>query len=397
MSLNLRSILCGSAVFLAAALAVPSSAIAQQKGYRPLPADSAQGSPRWDFYEALGGTFRNQHALDRAARYWDWLAGDRSILLRAAAQAATTYDSSTSWTGKNCVTPVKDQGNCLSCWAFASAAVMESAYCIEDGLRRDSAEQSLLECRAVAAVADRCGTGNNLGEAFDIMRRNGVDQESRRAYNTTTFSTCTGAKIGQVFYGIDAVQFLSIPAGSTQPAIDDIKRAIIDAGAVTVALEVTAKFNNYAAGTPIVTTAQDLQTPLGGHVVTIVGWSDTLGAWRIKNSWGTTTGWGARDGGFAWLTYNDLAVQPSSYAYVTPQNKTYDWATATRLFAEFALKISVNPPIWVQNPLVQFPTSLGFPKRRQTVIEGVQWAIDNSLLSRALVATWPQSVRDRLH
>ncbi len=389
--------LCGAAVFFVTALATATPALAQRTGYQPLPADSNIGSARWTFYQALGDTFRNQHALDRAARYWDWLKGDLSISKRALAQASSSYNSATSWTGRHCVTPVKDQGNCSSCWAFATTAAMESAYCIEDGSRHDAAEQSLLECRAVTRTADRCGTGNNLNEAFDIMRRNGIDQEARSPYNTTTFTACKSAKIGQVFYGIDAAQYLAIPAGQTQPAVADIKRAIVDAGAVTVALEVTAKFNSYLAGTPIVTTAQDLRTPLGGHVVTIVGWSDTLGAWRIKNSWGTTGNWGARDGGFAWLTYGDLAVQPSSYAYVTPQNKTYDWSTAVRLFAELAVKVSVNPPLWIQNPLVQFPTSLGFPKRRQTVLEGMQWAIDHNLLSRTLVATWPSDLRSRLH
>ena len=40
----------------------------------------------------------------------------------------------------------------------------------------------------------------------------------------------------------------------------------------------------------------------GGHAMAVTGWDDTLGALRLKNSWGY--GWGDR--GFAWLPYEHL-------------------------------------------------------------------------------------------
>ena len=46
----------------------------------------------------------------------------------------------------------------------------------------------------------------------------------------------------------------------------------------------------------------------GGHFLLIIGYSDALGAWLVKNSWGT--GWGMS--GFGWIAYGEARIDAFS-------------------------------------------------------------------------------------
>lgn len=67
---------------------------------------------------------------------------------------------------KNVVTPVKNQGGCGSCWAFASAAVIEGHYAIQTGKQVGVSEQQLLDCTyGWGFRSDKC-KGGYMQEAF---------------------------------------------------------------------------------------------------------------------------------------------------------------------------------------------------------------------------------------
>jgi len=44
------------------------------------------------------------------------------------------------------ITPIKDQGQCGSCWAFASVGAIEGAYAIKHGQLKSFSEQQMVSC-----------------------------------------------------------------------------------------------------------------------------------------------------------------------------------------------------------------------------------------------------------
>ena len=59
--------------------------------------------------------------------------------------------SDKNYVGRDCTTPIKDQKNCGSCWAFATVALLESKILIKENSEEDLSEQWLLSCN----TADR--------------------------------------------------------------------------------------------------------------------------------------------------------------------------------------------------------------------------------------------------
>lgn len=51
-----------------------------------------------------------------------------------------------NWTAQGIMTPIKNQGNCGSCYAFAAVAAMESASLIDNNSTISLSEQQIVDC-----------------------------------------------------------------------------------------------------------------------------------------------------------------------------------------------------------------------------------------------------------
>merc|ERR1712151_482293 len=80
----------------------------------------------------------------RAKRFGD--AWGPSLQLRAAVTSNGSNPISVDWRTRNKVTPVKNQGGCGSCWAFAATETMESHYAIASGKLLTLAPQAYVNC-----------------------------------------------------------------------------------------------------------------------------------------------------------------------------------------------------------------------------------------------------------
>jgi len=90
------------------------------------------------------------------------------------------------WRDKGIVTPVKDQGHCGSCWAFASAAVIESHAAINSGSLKTLSTQQLVSC---IPNPYKCGGAGGCGGsipelAFSYVQLFGLTSEWKYSYSS---------------------------------------------------------------------------------------------------------------------------------------------------------------------------------------------------------------------
>ena len=102
-----------------------------------------------------------------------------------------------------------------------------------------------------------------------------------------------------------------ISGTNMDPLHDAIKQAILDHGPVAAAVCVNNEFQSYDSG------LFNPRRPCNSinHAIVLTGWDDSLGAWRLRNSWGPN--WG--EDGYMRIKYRSARVScEASYLYYNP-------------------------------------------------------------------------------
>ena len=189
----------------------------------------------------------------------------------------TKEDNEFDWTTQGAVTPVKDQEQCGSCWAFSTTGALEGAYFIKNKNLKSFSEQNLVDCDSNDYG---CG-GGLMDNAFAWIQKNGgIEQENDYQYVATT-KPCSQDSL-KLVDGSAPKSWIDVKSTN-----DDLMDAIRQQP-VSVAIEADQNFFQfYSSG---VLTAQ-CGTNLD-HGVLAVGYGtlDGVDYYKVKNSWGESWG-----------------------------------------------------------------------------------------------------------
>jgi|GEM_PF-1756066 C1A family cysteine protease len=203
---------------------------------------------------------------------------------------ASTLPATFSWLAQGKCTTVKDQGQCGSCWSFASCGSLECDVKIWDNNVRSFSEQWLINCDQACSA---CNGGWCPDSMFTIF---GGVYEADLPYASSS-GTSTGTCASSYTYHEKPVGYHQI---ANNPTDAQIKQAIYDYGPVWAGVDAGNNFQAYTNG---IMTASD-GTSID-HAIVLVGWDDTNNCWILRNSWGTS--WG-ENGGYMRIGYGVSGV-----------------------------------------------------------------------------------------
>ncbi len=211
------------------------------------------------------------------------------------------------WTdnaGYNWITPVKMQGDCGACVAFATVATTEARYRIaanDPSWELDLSEQHLF---SFGRGAGGCEDGWKISKALDYLQQYGTPDEACFPYRSppdqSSSDTCSD-------WQSRAFRILGFSWVAKDPTA--IQAALLG-GPVVARFDVYEDFNSYTGGVYHYAWGENT----GGHAVTIVGYDSIDQYWIVKNSWGSD--WG--ENGYFRIGFGECGIDDSVASISAP-------------------------------------------------------------------------------
>lgn len=208
------------------------------------------------------------------------------------------FDSRVQW--PKCVHPIRDQGNCGSCWAFSSSETMSDRMCVatQGKVNEVLSPQDLVSCD----TGDYGCEGGYMDVMWEYIQNNGIVSEKCFPYKSYSGESvdcpfgegqnkCT--EQGVAFKKYFAVKEPASFIANIETAMNEISTN----GPITTGFRVYQDFFAYKKGVYNHVSGGFA----GGHAVKVVGWGhDSVSNkdyWIVANSWSNS--WGMD--GFFWI------------------------------------------------------------------------------------------------
>eukprot|EP00698_Gefionella_okellyi_P005486 TRINITY_DN15017_c0_g1_i1.p1 TRINITY_DN15017_c0_g1~~TRINITY_DN15017_c0_g1_i1.p1 ORF type:complete len:344 (+),score=50.60 TRINITY_DN15017_c0_g1_i1:56-1033(+) len=201
---------------------------------------------------------------------------DTSSFVKAETVPSNDIPAAWDWTNQGAVTPVKNQGQCGSCWAFSTTGNVEGQWFLTHKNLPSLSEQQLVDCDK---TDDGCSGGLPSNAYEYIMGAGGLMSEDAYPY-TAVDGNCV----------FQASQVISKVANWTAISTDEtvIAQETYERGPLSIGINAEwMQFYSRGVSDPLWCDPKKLD-----HGVLIVGYGTdgSSGYWKIKNSWGPEWG-----------------------------------------------------------------------------------------------------------
>ena len=224
--------------------------------------------------------------------FWNLIKGDNSTSNNnnnnnnnnGGSQSTNSFD----WRTKNVVGSIKNQLNCGCCYAFATAAVLETLYAIKTNAKSvtDLSPQQITDC---SSNGNNGCNGGNFPPSIRYVQGQGGKIATYASYPYAgKKQSCQTSGINQISLG--QVDYTAIPEGDEKT----MAQALVNYGPIFIGLDADSKlFMFYKTGVLSISSCPNRRQDMD-HAMVAVGYGyDSalqMSYWTIKNSWGEKWG-----------------------------------------------------------------------------------------------------------
>ncbi len=216
------------------------------------------------------------------------------------------FDARKQWPG--CVSEVRQQEHCGSCWAFSGSTTLADRFCVASAgkIKTVLSPQDFVSCDKTNFACQ----GGLLDKLWSYLEKTGIVEEKCFPYVSGDGKNVPNCPNSACVESKNPFTKFRAVAGSSKPLTCAalIKQDLYTNGPIQTGFMVYEDFMHYKSGVYSYTHGKKL----GGHAVKIIGWGVENGNeyWIAQNSWGA--GWG--EDGFFRIKFGECLFDSNGYA-----------------------------------------------------------------------------------
>lgn len=191
------------------------------------------------------------------------------------------------WRTHNAVTPVKDQGQCGSCWAFSTTENIESMFFLAGHKLPTLAPQQIVDCDTTDSG---CDGGWPMSAYEYVISAGGLDTEASYPYTSGDSGNSGSCQYNPSTVGGNITGYsFAVPAcqdACTKQNETLLMEQLVSAGPLSVCVN-AEPWQDYSSG--ILKDCPGAYDDLD-HCVQLVGFDTQAGYYLVRNSWNTNWG-----------------------------------------------------------------------------------------------------------